>query len=471
MALAAGDDVYIVEGEKDVEAIFDAGGVATCNPMGAGKNVEQYSHWFADNSSELRVVADKEEVGIKHAHAWMNALSAAGVHAELVESVKGNDAADALEAGISLEEAFQRREPIGLKARRPVRLSSVEPESIAWLWEGFIPRGKITDVIGDGDLGKSLVMLDIAARVSTGRPMPHELFDVEREPQNVLLLVAEDDLADTVVPRLIAAGADMDRIHAFGVGDGISFPDDVGLIADVMRELKPALVEIDPVMAFLGDNVKSGIDSSVRANVAGPLTDLAAKHRAAVMWLRHVNKDEKASAANRGTGSTAWRNATRAGLAFGPDHEDETNQRRHMAQSKSNLGLSVPVLAYEIESTHGRVTPEHQMGTPVVRWIGPVEGVSLSDVVGPPPKPEGPREGTKTAACVEKIRELLAGGDDPTGEIRATTLEECLDEAGFSPAVRRAAKKHATVSERVSDGSGGGGHWIVRLKDGSRSDS
>ena len=473
-AIAAGDTVYIVEGEKDVDAVFAAGLVATCNSGGALKwTVEHAKHLLG--AERVCIVADKDEHerGYQHARIVAETLRDSGAHLEFYEAAQGKDVYDHLAAELNIEQLVKldpeapplKRAPVA--SRKPIRASAIKPENVEWLWEGYVPKGKVTDVIGDGGLGKSLVLLDIAARISKGRPMPYEMFDIEREPRSVLLLAAEDDLADTVVPRLIAAGADTDRISMFSIHDGISFPEDIGVIESAIKDDMPSLVIIDPIMGFLGDEVKSGIDSSVRRNVAGPITDVASRYGAAVMWIRHVNKDEKAQSSNRGTGSTAWRNAARAGLAFGPDHEDPEQQRRFMAQAKTNLGLPAPVLAYKIESTFGRVVRDGvaienpRIGQPVVEWLGTADDVNLADVIGPPPKPSGPREGTKTAACIQEIRELLSA--DP-GEVRSTTLDEMLASHGFKQGVIESAKKHATISERVSDGNGGKGHWIVRLR-------
>src|SRR6266566_9313517 len=91
-------------------------------------------------------------------------------------------------------------------------LADVPPEAVSWLWPGRIPFGKLTMLDGDPGLGKSLVTLDLAARVSTGRPMPEEA--TGSEPASVVILTAEDGLGDTVRPRLDALGADTTKIHA-----------------------------------------------------------------------------------------------------------------------------------------------------------------------------------------------------------------------------------------------------------------
>ena len=90
-----------------------------------------------------------------------------------------------------------------------VSLADVEPERVDWLWDGYLPLGKVVVLDGDPGVGKSTVSLDIAARISTGSPMPD---GIRRRKGTVLVLSAEDGLADTIRPRLDAAEADPARV-------------------------------------------------------------------------------------------------------------------------------------------------------------------------------------------------------------------------------------------------------------------
>ncbi len=463
--IAAGKTAYIGEGEKDVLAIEAAGGVATCNVGGANKPLEEYAKHFK-GASLVRIVADQDAdgKGERHARAWAKALRGIVDEIEMLAPIEGKDAHDSLVLrGHALGDAFRVEDD--RDAPNIVSLDKIKPEPVEWLVHGYIPKGKIVDVIGDGDLGKSIVLLDIAARMTTGRPMSWEPDTLRRDPINVLLLVAEDDLADTVVPRLIAAGADMSRVKALegprkGVEKPITFPEDLGALKETIRSEKSELVIIDPVMAFLG-TVRSGIDSEVRSSLMTPLKAIASKYRCSVMSLRHTNKNEGASASMRGGGSTAFRNATRAGLAFGPDHNDEDGERRIMAPSKNNLGRRRDAIAYRIKSTFGRVDSEGSEGTPVVVWEGLVTGVTAADILRPPPKEPGPRENTKTADATEWLRDRLAGGI----AVQAKIIQEEMKAAGFSKSVIEAAKRYAGVqSERVSKGNKGKGYSLWSLE-------
>ena len=318
-----------------------------------------------------------------------------------------------------------------------ITLADIQPEAVEWIWTGYILAAKITDMIGNGDLGKTLVLLYIIARMTRGDPMPDNPNGPRREPIDVLLLAAEDDLADTLVPRLIAAGADMTRVHA--PAGLITFPEDIPKLERWIEDKNIRLLVIDPIMAFMGVT-KTGIEADVRKGLTNPLKELAARRRCAVVWLRHINKNERAGASMRGTGSTAFYNAARAGLTFGLDHDDETGEARIMIQSKRNLGKERPALRYRIVSTFGRVSPEGTEGTPVVEWLGVAEGATVASVLGPAPKESAPREGTKVHECTAWLRERLGHSS-----VAATVMWKEADEKGFCANTVKGAQRFAKV--------------------------
>ncbi|HOJ20972.1 MAG TPA: AAA family ATPase [Armatimonadota bacterium] len=139
------------------------------------------------------------------------------------------------------------------------RLADVQPEAVMWLWPGWLPRGKLALLDGDPGLGKSLITLDLAARVSRGASMPDGAGG--GEPAGVVILTAEDDLSDTVRPRLDAAGADVSKIAALaavrrrteGGAEVLETPTlmDLEALRQAIASVSAALVIIDPLMAYL----------------------------------------------------------------------------------------------------------------------------------------------------------------------------------------------------------------------------
>jgi len=234
--LSAGDDtawVFVVEGEKDADALAGLGLLATTNPGGAGKWAK-----LADDSAlhgrRVAIIPDKDEAGEKHAQDVAARLHGKAAVVKIVELACGevdgrpiNDASDWLDsldgkepedlaaALLEIAEAAPAWTPNARTGDGPVlvRLADVEPEEVRWLWPGRIALGKLMLLAGDPGLGKSFVTLDMAARVSSGAAWP-DCPETYNPAGGVVLLSAEDDLADTVRPRLDAAGADVNRVVA-----------------------------------------------------------------------------------------------------------------------------------------------------------------------------------------------------------------------------------------------------------------
>lgn len=140
-------------------------------------------------------------------------------------------------------------------------------QSVTWLWLGRLARGKLAIFEGDPGLGKSLVALDLAARLSRGQAFPEDA--LAPAPGKVLLFTGEDVAEDTVVPRLQALGVDcakimrVQRCHDLGP-EPLCFPAHVPLLERVLERERPALVIFDPIMSFLDRTVATGDDGSVR---------------------------------------------------------------------------------------------------------------------------------------------------------------------------------------------------------------
>ncbi|MDQ6849430.1 MAG: AAA family ATPase, partial [Actinomycetota bacterium] len=157
-----------------------------------------------------------------------------------------------------------------------VRLADVQPERVSWLWPGRLPLGKLVVIDGDPSTGKSTLMLDLAARITTNTPFPDGTRPGDGPAgAGVLLLSAEDGLADTIAPRLIAAGADLEWVHALTEvpvrdQDGItkmvppSLPRDIPVIRRIVEDESVSLVIVDVLMAYLNGKVDSHRDQDVR---------------------------------------------------------------------------------------------------------------------------------------------------------------------------------------------------------------
>jgi hypothetical protein len=205
------------------------------------------------------------------------------------------------------------------------------------------------------------------ARVTTGQPMPGTA--TSRPPANVLLLSAEDDLSRTIRPRFDAVGGDVTRffdaesIDLENEDRPIALPEDIPLLEQFVLDNKIALIGIDPFSAFLGTDVDTNNDHSVRL-VMHRLRQLCERTGVAILLIRHLNKLVTVNdPMYRGGGSIAIIAASRSAFLIAKDPDNP--ERRVFARIKGNLCPEPEALAYEIVSTEN--------GDPVVSWIGTVE--------------------------------------------------------------------------------------------------
>jgi len=308
------------------------------------------------------------------------------------------------------------------------RISDIPAQELRWLWPGRIPLGKLTLFAGDPGLGKSFVTLDIAAHVTRGKTWPDGT-PGSGERGSVIILSAEDDAADTIRPRLDAAGADLDRIlilqavrRARPSGETtlehFSLETDVLALQDAVASVNdPGLIILDPISAYLGST-----DSHVNARVRGllaPLAELAGSLRVAVVAVDHLSKSNR-PALYRPNGSIAFTAAARAVWLFAKNPDDPT--QRLMLPGKMNLAPDQLGLSYTFQ--------ERSQGVVVVAWGGPVRLTADAAL-----EPEATGEKSERLEAMEWLREQLSGGPLTAKQIRTDAKT-----AGFSWSTLRRAK-------------------------------
>lgn len=317
-----------------------------------------------------------------------------------------------------------------------VILSTVERQTVPWLWQGKIPLSRPTVLDGDPDTGKSTIAFDIAARVTTGRPMPFE--DAPLIPAGgIVILSAEDDAADTIRPRIEAAGGDSRRVAVFKL-ENLPDLDDDGLarIEEAILAVNAKLVIVDPLMAFIPDKRDTHRDHQIRRAMR-PLFALSARTGAAILVLRHLNKSEGSNAKYRGGGSIGITGAVRSGMLAAPDPDDPN--RRVLARVKCNLAPWWPSLQYELAPADGCA---------VVRWIGESPH-RADDLLASPGQRQRPIDD-----AVDFLETELARGPRPETEIRAKASL-----AGITKRTLDRAKKELGVESKKR----GMGAWYWHL--------
>jgi putative DNA primase/helicase len=450
--------VWLVEGEKAADALAESGRWTVATVTGAS-TIPAAGPLGSLRGRQVVVWADNDDPGREHAARLAAALSgicAAVMQIEWKGAPDHGDAWDYLrfhspaDLGRLLSEAKQVEIPVptvdvgaegdGLLL---VPMASVAPEAVRWLWEGRIASGKLAIVDGDPGLGKTTLLLDIAARISRGRPMPDGRDGVG--PGNVVILTAEDGLADTIRPRLDAAGADLDRIFAIGDVDDrgtprlASIPEDVGRIEAAIARHHPALLIFDPFVAYLGERVNANRDQDVRRALA-PLAKSAERTGVAVVVVRHLRKASSDQPLYRGGGSIGIIGAARIGLLVAHAPNDEST--RILAVTKCNLGPIAPAIAFHLEFDGAAA------GSRVV-WEGSTSHTAAELLVV-----QDEEQGQRRDAEVF-LQEVLGAGAVLATEVLAESRW-----AGISPRTLRRAKAALRV---VSRREGWGGRWSWAL--------
>ena len=309
-----------------------------------------------------------------------------------------------------------------------VRMADVDPVEVEWVWHPYIPRGKLTLLEGDPGQGKSWIALGIAAALSVGYGLPGK--DKTTLPSRVLVMTAEDGLDDTVRPRLDSMGADVTRVYACESVDPFD-EDGLEVLETRAAELRPDLIVVDPLVAYIGARVDIHRANQTRA-VLSRLASIADQTQSAILAIRHLNKSSGGKAIYRGLGSIDFTAAVRSVLLVGQDPDDTANGA--VVHIKSNLAPRGGSLGYRLSPSDG------------FTWTGP-SSITADELLG---TVEGP------ASVNEFLLGELAEGERPSTEILAAGVEQ-----GYSRgALQRAQKRLGITAKRVGFGRGGQWFWV-----------
>ena len=336
-----------------------------------------------------------------------------------------------------------------------VLASDITVREVEWLWPQRIAYGTITIIDGDPGAGKSTIALDFAARLSVGTELPG---GGECDAAGVVVLTSEDAFGSTVVPRLKAAGANLNNINlvrgvkgSHGETELISIPENMVVLREAIHSVNARLVVIDPLIAFISLQAHAHNDQQIRRALA-PLARLAEETGVAVLALRHLTKKPGTSALYRGGGSIGLIGAARTGLIVGKDPYDPTC--RVLAMTKSNLGEYAPSLRYRIvgqSSSPG----EEPWEASAIEWIG-LSDVSADQLVAVSSEDKG----GAIKDAVEFLREVLKDGP-----MMAKEVFHLAKEGGHTKTtLKRAAKELTVVKTSQHDGKNiVGWEWSLPL--------
>lgn len=300
-----------------------------------------------------------------------------------------------------------------------IKMSEVQTQEIEWLWYPFIPYGKLTILQGDPGDGKTTLILNIAACLSKGIGLDSGM--KLKAPINIIYQTAEDGLADTVKPRLEAAGADCERVLVIDESDKALSMSDKRLEKAIIKTGAKVLI-LDPIQAYLG----GGIDMN-RANEARDMTKrlgaLAEKYKCAIILIGHMNKASGNKAAYRGMGSIDFFAVARSVLLVG--RVEEEPDIRAVVQIKNNLA----------EFGHPKA---FQLSDGGFQWIGDYEITADEVLGGIPPK----------ANKLEQAKRMLRELAETSNAVKSNEIFDMAEEHGISKRTLENAKRDLGIKAK-----------------------
>ena len=305
------------------------------------------------------------------------------------------------------------KEPPKKDSVKIIRMSDVELTPVDWLWKPYLPFGKLSVLQGNPGEGKTYFAMHLAAACTNGKLMPN----MERlEPFNVIYQTAEDGLGDTVKPRLIEAGADLDRVLVIDDSDvQLTLSDE--RIEKAIIENNARLVIIDPIQAYLGADVDMNRANEVRP-IFMRLGQVAQRTGCAILLIGHLNKAAGMQSLQRGLGSIDIAAAVRSVMFIGKLKHDPT--MRILTHEKSSLAPPGVSLAFSLGDEGG------------FRWVGEYDITADEMLSGIEPQRE-----TKTQQAKDLICTLLAGGK----QVLSEDIDKAALERGIPGRTVRDAKR------------------------------
>ena len=305
------------------------------------------------------------------------------------------------------------KEPPKKDSVKIIRMSDVELTPVEWLWKPYLPFGKLSVLQGNPGEGKTYFAMHLAAACTNGKLLP----SMERmEPFNVIYQTAEDGLGDTVKPRLIEAGADLDRVLVIDDSDvQLTLSDE--RIEKAIIENNARLVIIDPIQAYLGADVDMNRANEVRP-IFMRLGQVAQRTGCAILLIGHLNKAAGMQSLQRGLGSIDIAAAVRSVMFIGKLKHDPT--MRILTHEKSSLAPPGASLAFSLGDEGG------------FRWVGEYDITADEMLSGIEPQRE-----TKTQQAKDLICTLLAGGK----QVLSEDIDKAALERGIPGRTVRDAKR------------------------------
>ena len=336
------------------------------------------------------------------------------------------------------------------------RASDITPEEIRWLCDKVIPLGRVTGIVGYPGQGKSLLTINLAATVSNGAAWPAGYSTVKRG--RVIILSAEDSPSDTLVPRLVAAGADLTRISVVeAVKDGGAERDfdlgrDLRGLGKKIRSMRSKgqivrLVVIDPIASYLGD-INRNSPRQIRA-LFDRLGEFAAEHQLAIVFVAHRTKTARRGVAlTQIAGSYEFGAGPRTNLLV----VSEPNTNAHLLVScKQNLIAGG--LGYRFRIEEKKI--ENGIAAPVVEFDPEPVSITAEQALA--------AEGAKaTTPITQSPAQIWLQSQLDKGPMRRQKIMKRAIRQGFSERQMRSARERlGIVSTKTGVGANARTKWAL----------
>ena len=453
------DTVFWVEGEKKVDVLVGLGLVATTS---GGATSHDGADFEPLRGKRVVIWADFDDSGKVHAGAVKAILK--GIHCEVisidVESlnlpVKG-DVVDWLQINpLATKENVLALPllPQEIKAEQGVILlkaSELKPKPINWIWDGWIAGGKFHLLGGVAGTGKTTISLALASSITNGGRFP----DNTRSPSgNVVVWTGEDDISDTLTPRLMAMGANLDKVHFVKgvIGEDGEQPfnpsTDMPILQQAISKVGDVkLLIIDPIVSVVkGDSHKN---AEVRKDLA-PLIQMAESMGFAIIGITHFSKGTSGKEPiERITGSLAFGAVARIVLVASKSKSDDSEDVRIFLRAKSNIGADNGGFEYSLE----QAVTEGGIETSRVLWGDAIEGSARELLVDA----EDDSDGGSMAECMQFLNSILSNGEMPATEVK----KDCIGAGHSISTMNRAKKKLGIEAKKI--GIGRGSSWVWEM--------
>jgi hypothetical protein len=464
-------EIWVVEGEKKADELNKLGLIATTS---GGATSADSTDWGLLRGRTVRIWPDNDEAGKSYAKAVTGKLMGMGcivscIDVETLGLGPKEDCVDWLEAHPNASSAdiealpnltSQQEEDAAIQSKFKLAVqitcaTDIKPKPIDWLWEGWLARGKLEVFAGAAGTGKTTIAISLAATISNGGSFP----DNSRSPVgNVLIWSGEDSPEDTLVPRLIAAGADLSRVHFIGDvkhGDQIRSFDPAKDIAALNHAAEGidniSMLIVDPIVnAVAGDSHKNG---EVRRALQ-PLVDFGGKMSCAVLGISHFSKGTGGKEPlERVTGSLAFGALARIVLATSKITEGETS-KRIFCRAKSNIGLDDGGFEYTLEQKEIEGCPG--LSSSYVVWGEPVKG-SARELLAEPEVENA--DGSNDHSVASWLQNLLK---DEGGSLDRRDVMKAAHAMGYKErTVHRAREKIGVLAQPIGFGKDKRSIWSI----------